>query len=50
LASENKVLVSYPASHQGWPRVEGGIEVTIEVRSDVMESERSTPPVGCLCL
>jgi hypothetical protein len=37
------VSVSYPASHQGWPKVEGGVEVMIEVRSDVMESKSERP-------
>jgi hypothetical protein len=43
------VSVSYPASHRGWPCMERGIEVLIEVRSDLKDSEEECPPVGFLC-
>jgi hypothetical protein len=38
-ASDIKVLVSYPACKRGWPSVEGGVEVAIKVKSDVVEPE-----------
>jgi hypothetical protein len=37
--SDNKVLVSYPSLNRSWPSVERGVEVTIEVRSDIVEPE-----------
>jgi hypothetical protein len=40
LASESQVSTSYPPHNHGWPSVEGGIEVAIEVCSDVVELER----------
>jgi hypothetical protein len=43
MESKSKVSVSYPVSQWGWPRVEGGVEVTIEVYSDIMESENKCP-------
>jgi hypothetical protein len=43
-ASDSKVSVSNPSITLGWPSVEGGVEVSIEVRSDIAEPEsgRST--------
>jgi hypothetical protein len=40
LASESRVSTSYPPHNCGWPSVEGGIEVAIEVCSDIVELER----------
>jgi hypothetical protein len=40
LASESRVSTSYPPHNRGWPSVKGGIEVAIEVCSDVVELER----------
>jgi hypothetical protein len=52
--SEGKLTVSYPASHQGWPCVTGGIEVSVEVHSDLKDSEEEHPacrlPVLIDCL
>jgi hypothetical protein len=42
-ASESRVSVSYPASHRGWPSVEGGVEVSIEISSDLKDSEEECP-------
>jgi hypothetical protein len=43
IESDSKVLVSYPAGHRGWPCVTGGIEVSIEVHSDLKDSEEERP-------
>jgi hypothetical protein len=40
LASESRVSTSHPSHNHGWPSVEGGIEVAIEVCSDIVELER----------
>jgi hypothetical protein len=53
IESDSKVSVSYPTSHQGWPSVEGGVEVSIEVYSDLKDSEecpacRLLMLIGCL--
>jgi hypothetical protein len=53
-ASESRVMTSYPPHNRGWPSVEGGIEVAIEVCSDVVELEgkrstcRSLMIIDCL--
>jgi hypothetical protein len=39
-ASESRVSTSYPSCNRGWPSVEGGIKVAIEVCSDAVELER----------
>jgi hypothetical protein len=39
-SSESRVLTSYPSHNCGWPSVEGGIEVAVEVCSDAVEPER----------
>jgi hypothetical protein len=41
------------AMSRGWPSMEGGIKVSVEVRSDLSDSEerpacRSLVPIGCL--
>jgi hypothetical protein len=52
--SDSKVSVSYPSINCSWPSVEGGVEVAIEVRSNVVESEsgcsacRSLMLIDCL--
>jgi hypothetical protein len=46
IESDSRVTVSYPACHWGWPHVTGGVEVSVEVHSDL---QRSALPVGCLC-
>jgi hypothetical protein len=52
--SDSKVMVSYLRSHRGWPSVEGGIEVLVEVRLDLRDSEgghsacRLPMSIGCL--
>jgi hypothetical protein len=52
--SDSKVTLSYPTSHRGWPSMEGGIEVLIEVHSDLQDSEeghstcRLPMSIGCL--
>jgi hypothetical protein len=46
--SDHKVMVSYMAINQGWPSVEGGVMVLIEVQSDLKDSEEDRPPVGRL--
>jgi hypothetical protein len=38
-ASENKVTTHYHSINCGWPSVEGGVEVSIEVCSDALKSE-----------
>jgi hypothetical protein len=54
IESDSKVVVSYPAINRGWPSVEGGLKVSIEVHSDLKDSEeecatcRSLIPIGCL--
>jgi hypothetical protein len=37
-ASESRVSTSYPSRNHGWPSVKEGVEVTIEICSDAMES------------
>jgi hypothetical protein len=39
-ALDIKVSISYPSCNHGWPSVEGGVEVVIEVCSDVVELEK----------
>jgi hypothetical protein len=41
--SNNKLVVDSPLVSQGWPSVEGGVEVLIEVCSDLKESEEECP-------
>jgi hypothetical protein len=38
--SESRVSTSYPPHNRGWPSVERGVEVAIEVCSDTIEPER----------
>jgi hypothetical protein len=42
-ASDSKVSISYHSRNRGWPSVEGGVEVAIEVHSDVVEPESERP-------
>jgi hypothetical protein len=48
------VSVSYPVSHWGWPSVEGGVKVAIEISSDLKDSEEERPtcrfPMSTVCL
>jgi hypothetical protein len=50
IESDSKVSVSYPASHRGWPCMTGGIEVSIEVHSDLQDSEEDRPACRLLVL
>jgi hypothetical protein len=43
IESDSKVVVSYPAVNRGWPSVEGGVKVSIEVHSDLKDSEEEHP-------
>jgi hypothetical protein len=53
IESDSKVSVSYPTSHWGWLSVEGGVDVSIEVHSDLKDSEEERPtcrllvPIDC---
>jgi hypothetical protein len=40
IASESGVTTSYHFHNRGWPSIEGGVEVTIEVCSDTSRPER----------
>jgi hypothetical protein len=54
LASDAKLVTTLHAMSCGWLSVEGGIEVSIEVRSDLSDSEEERPAcrslvsIGCL--
>jgi hypothetical protein len=53
LGSRAKLVTTLHAMSCGWPSVEGGIEVSVEVWSDLSDSEerpacRSLVPIGCL--
>jgi hypothetical protein len=53
LGSSAKLVTTLHAVSCGWPSVEGGVEVSIEVRSDLSDSEerptcRSLVSIGCL--
>jgi hypothetical protein len=37
--SESRVTTSYHTINRGWPSIEGGVKVSIEVRSDALNSE-----------
>jgi hypothetical protein len=39
LASDAKLVTTLHAMSRGWPSVEGGIEVSVEVHSDLSNSE-----------
>jgi hypothetical protein len=39
-ASESRVTTSYHSINRGWPSIEGGVEVTIEVCSDASKHEK----------
>jgi hypothetical protein len=43
IESDSKVMVSYLMSHWGWPCVTGGVEVSIEVHSDLKDFEEEHP-------
>jgi hypothetical protein len=43
LASDKKLFTTCHAMSQGWPSVEGGVEVSIEVRSDLEDLEKEHP-------
>jgi hypothetical protein len=52
LASDAKLVTTLHAMSRGWLSVEGGIEVSVEVRSDLLDSEerptcRSLVSIGC---
>jgi hypothetical protein len=40
---ESRLTVSYPAINRGWPSVDAGVEVSIEVHSDLKDSEGECP-------
>jgi hypothetical protein len=42
--------MSYPTSHRGWPCMERGVKVSIEVCSDLKESEEERPTCRLLVL
>jgi hypothetical protein len=54
LASGAKLVTTLHAMSRGWLSVEGGIEVSVEVHSDLSDSGeerpacRSSVPIGCL--
>jgi hypothetical protein len=53
LGSKAKLVTTLHAMSRGWPSLEGGIEVSIEVHSDLSDPEerptcRSLVPIGCL--
>jgi hypothetical protein len=35
--SDSKLTVSYPAINRGWPSMERGVEILIEVHSDLKD-------------
>jgi hypothetical protein len=41
--SDSRVKISHLATNQDWPSVEGGVEVSIEVCSDLKDSEEECP-------
>jgi hypothetical protein len=50
-ASDCKQLTTLHAVSRGWPSVEGGIEVSVEVRSNVgdLAKERTACRCPCIC-
>jgi hypothetical protein len=54
LASDEKLFTTFHTMSQGWLSVEGGVEVSIEVHSDLKDSEEERPAcrllvfMGCL--
>jgi hypothetical protein len=52
--SDEKLFTTFHAVSRGWPSVEGGVEVSIEVHSDLKDSEEEFPAcrslvfIGCL--
>jgi hypothetical protein len=40
IALESRVTTSYHPHNRGWPSIEGGVEVTIKVCSDALETEK----------
>jgi hypothetical protein len=54
IKSDNGVVTSYLPINRGWPSVEGGIDILIEVQSDLKDLEEGCPvcrsliPIGCL--
>jgi hypothetical protein len=49
-ASDSKQLTTLHAVSSGWPSVEGGIEVTVEVRSNVGDLAEECTACRCLCI
>jgi hypothetical protein len=49
-ASNNKLLMTVHAVSRGWLSVEGGIEVSIEVCSNVGDLARESTAYRCFCI
>jgi hypothetical protein len=54
VVSEEKLFMTFYAISRGWPNIAGGVEVSIEVHSDLEDSEEKRPTcrslvsMGCL--
>jgi hypothetical protein len=54
LASDAKLVTTFHTMSCGWLSVEGGVEVSVEVHSDLLDSEEERPAcrslvsIGCL--
>jgi hypothetical protein len=49
-ASDSKQLTTLHAVSCGWPSVEGGIEVSVEVRSNAGDLAKERTACRCLCI
>jgi hypothetical protein len=49
-ASDAKLVMTTHAVSRGWPSIEGGIEVSVEVRSSVGDLAKERPACRCFCI
>jgi hypothetical protein len=49
-ASDNKLLTTVDAVSRGWPSVEGGIEVSVEVHSNAGDLAEESTACRCFCI
>jgi hypothetical protein len=49
-ASDTKLVTTMHAMSRGWPSVEGGIEVSMEVRSNVGDLTEEHSACKCFCI